>query len=45
MGRECISLHIGQAGCQIGANCWELYCLEHGLNKDGSVIEDPDGTS
>jgi len=23
--RECISVHIGQAGCQIGNACWELY--------------------
>jgi tubulin alpha len=29
--RECISIHIGQAGCQIGNACWELYCLEHGI--------------
>ena len=28
--RECISIHVGQAGCQIGNACWELYCLEHG---------------
>ena len=28
--RECISVHVGQAGCQIGNACWELYCLEHG---------------
>ena len=25
-----ISVHIGQAGTQIGNACWELYCLEHG---------------
>ena len=31
--RECISIHIGQAGCQIGNACWELYCLEHGKNR------------
>ena len=30
--RECISLHVGQAGCQIGNACWELYCLEHGID-------------
>lgn len=29
--REVISIHIGQAGCQIGSACWELYCLEHGV--------------
>ena len=39
-GRECISIHIGQAGCQIGNSCWELYCLEHNIQPDGSV-EDP----
>ena len=33
--RECISIHIGQAGCQIGNACWELYCLEHGITPDG----------
>lgn len=36
--REIISLHIGQAGIQVGNACWELYCLEHGLNYDGTVI-------
>ncbi|MCL4142180.1 UNVERIFIED_CONTAM: hypothetical protein GTU68_001559, partial [Idotea baltica] len=33
--RECISIHIGQAGVQIGNSCWELYCLEHGIQPDG----------
>ena len=27
--RECISVHVGQAGSQMGNACWELYCLEH----------------
>jgi tubulin alpha len=35
--REVLSLHIGQAGIQVGNACWELYCLEHGINPDGSV--------
>ena len=35
--REIISIHVGQAGCQIGNACWELYCLEHGINPDGTV--------
>lgn len=35
--RECISLHIGQAGVQIGNACWELYCLEHGILADGRM--------
>ncbi|AFP65274.1 tubulin alpha-1 chain (nucleomorph) [Chroomonas mesostigmatica CCMP1168] len=38
--REVISLHIGQAGIQVGNACWELYCLEHGINYDGSIIYD-----
>ena len=33
--RECISVHVGQAGCQIGNACWELYCLEHGIEFNG----------
>ncbi|KAK9710370.1 Tubulin/FtsZ family, GTPase domain [Popillia japonica] len=33
--RECISVHIGQAGVQIGNATWELYCLEHGIEADG----------
>jgi len=36
MGREVISVHVGQAGCQIGNSAWELYCLEHGISVDGS---------
>merc|ERR1712112_798313 len=35
MPRECISIHIGQAGCQIGRACWELYGCEHGIQPDG----------
>ncbi|KAF9929205.1 Tubulin alpha-3C/D chain [Linnemannia zychae] len=35
--REVISLHVGQAGVQIGNACWELYCLEHGLSPDGTL--------
>ncbi|KAK7858342.1 tubulin alpha-4 chain [Quercus suber] len=29
--RECISIHIGQPDIQVGNACWELYCLEHGI--------------
>ncbi|KAI8057798.1 putative alpha-tubulin [Syncephalis plumigaleata] len=35
--RECISLHIGQAGVQIGNSCWELYCLEHDILPSGDI--------
>ncbi|KAI8089757.1 tubulin alpha-1 chain [Halteromyces radiatus] len=38
--REIISVHVGQAGIQIGNACWELYCLEHGLQPDGHFMED-----
>nr|CAD7429175.1 unnamed protein product [Timema monikensis] len=39
-GRECISIHVGQAGTQIGNACWELYCLEHGIQPDGQMPSD-----
>ena len=35
--RECISIHVGQAGVQIGNACWELWCLEHGILPDGEA--------
>uniref|UniRef100_A0A8B9FUC2 Tubulin/FtsZ GTPase domain-containing protein n=1 Tax=Amazona collaria TaxID=241587 RepID=A0A8B9FUC2_9PSIT len=38
--RECISIHVGQAGVQIGNACWELYCLEHGIQPDGQMPND-----
>ncbi len=38
--REVISIHIGQAGCQMGNACWELYCLEHGIQPDGIMPSD-----
>merc|ERR1711997_1074486 len=42
--RECISVHVGQAGVQMGNSCWELYCLEHGIQPDG-LIPDSTGNS
>lgn len=36
MSRECISLNLGQAGCQLGGTTWELFCLEHGIQPDGT---------
>jgi len=38
--REIISIHVGQAGIQVGNSCWELYLLEHGLNADGTLIKE-----
>ena len=45
--REIISIHVGQAGVQMGNACWELYCLEHGIQPDGMMPapeDGPDGT-
>uniref|UniRef100_A0A1I7VGR6 Tubulin domain-containing protein n=1 Tax=Loa loa TaxID=7209 RepID=A0A1I7VGR6_LOALO len=39
-GREVISVHVGQAGVQIGNACWELYCLEHGIQPNGMMFDD-----
>ncbi|KAL9309185.1 putative tubulin [Arabidopsis thaliana] len=36
--RECISIHIGQAGIQVGNACWELYCLEHGIQIKSEIF-------
>lgn len=38
--REVVSIHIGQAGVQMGNACWELYCLEHGIQSDGTLPSD-----
>ena len=38
--REVISIHVGQAGVQMGSACWELYCLEHGIQPDGQMPSD-----
>ena len=38
--REVISIHIGQAGIQVGNACWELFCLEHGIQPDGQMPSD-----
>jgi len=35
--REVVSIHIGEAGIQLGSNCWELFCLEHGITPDGNI--------
>uniref|UniRef100_A0A7E4UUC8 Tubulin alpha chain n=1 Tax=Panagrellus redivivus TaxID=6233 RepID=A0A7E4UUC8_PANRE len=46
LGREVISIHVGQAGTQIGNACWELFCLEHGIMPDGMLDDqDPDDDS
>mmetsp|Transcript_25120 Transcript_25120/g.52148 ORF Transcript_25120/g.52148 Transcript_25120/m.52148 type:complete len:518 (+) Transcript_25120:79-1632(+) len=39
MPKESIHLHIGQAGCQVGCSCWELYCQEHKIDVNGRRAE------
>ena len=36
--RECITVHVGQAGCQMGDSSWNLYCLEHGVQEEGTIV-------
>lgn len=43
--RECISIHVGQAGVQIGNSTWELYCLEHGFAPDGTALQNSESNS
>merc|ERR1712078_84990 len=38
--REVINIHLGQAGVQVGNACWELFCLEHGIQPDGQMPSD-----
>ncbi|XP_011669960.2 tubulin alpha-1 chain-like [Strongylocentrotus purpuratus] len=38
--REIISIHIGQAGVQMGNACWELFCHEHEIEADGQMPSD-----
>eukprot|EP00004_Rigifila_ramosa_P014708 TRINITY_DN336_c0_g1_i1.p1 TRINITY_DN336_c0_g1~~TRINITY_DN336_c0_g1_i1.p1 ORF type:complete len:454 (+),score=113.51 TRINITY_DN336_c0_g1_i1:144-1505(+) len=38
---EIISIHLGQGGVQLGNACWELYCIEHGIAPDGTLISNP----
>ena len=40
MPREVISIGIGQGGVQLSNACWELYCLEHGIQPDGQMPSD-----
>lgn len=42
--REVVSVHVGQAGVQIGNACWELYCVEHGINPDGKKVDRGDAS-
>ena len=36
----CCACEVGQAGLQVGNACWELFCLEHGIQPDGQMPSD-----
>ena len=38
--REVICINIGQAGVQLGNASWELFCLEHGIQPNGTMPQD-----
>jgi len=40
MSRQLVSVHVGQAGINVGKSCWELFCLEHGIEADGTMPGD-----
>ncbi|KAG8234059.1 hypothetical protein J437_LFUL013555 [Ladona fulva] len=40
---EVISIHLGQAGLQLAEKCWELYCVEHGIDKNGKLLDESAG--
>ncbi len=40
MVREIISVHIGQAGCNVGTSVWDLITFESGLDHRGFLKED-----
>lgn len=43
---NCVVIHIGQCGLQLGQSIWELLGLEHGISFDGTFIsDDTDDTS
>ncbi|CAD7949526.1 unnamed protein product [Amoebophrya sp. A25] len=37
--KEVVTVHVGQAGCQVGLQVWELMCEEHGIQPDGTRDE------
>ena len=34
---QLLCIHIGQAGVQLASSCWELFCLEHDIQPDGTL--------
>lgn len=42
--RECLSIHLGQCGAQIGDTCWDLLCREHTVQADGQLASEDNPT-
>lgn len=42
--RECICVHLGQCGVQIGDTCWDLLCREHKVQADGRLESEDNPT-
>lgn len=40
--REALSIHIGQAGIQIGSELWQLYSTEHNISPDAKLNSNGD---
>ena len=38
--REMLSIHLGQGGIQTGNANYDLYCLKHGIQFDGTMSSD-----
>uniref|UniRef100_M3YIU7 Tubulin alpha chain n=1 Tax=Mustela putorius furo TaxID=9669 RepID=M3YIU7_MUSPF len=38
--RESNSIHVGQAGVQMGNTCWEFYCQKHSVQPNGQMPSD-----
>ncbi|OQR70038.1 alpha-tubulin 1-like [Tropilaelaps mercedesae] len=37
--REILYLYVGQIAVQLGEHCWKLYCLEHGIDNSGTLVD------
>ena len=43
--REVINIHIGQAGLQVGNECWKIFNLEHEIDAQGQKEEYDDDSN
>ena len=42
MVQEIITLHVGQTGCQVGKEYWDVICREHFIDSDGNMGPEAD---